>query len=52
MDVSEGVVTLRGPVVDEDTRAAVEAAVRGVKGVKAVKSTLLVESGDDEAFVG
>ena len=52
VDVCEGVATLRGPVVDEDTRAAVEAAVRGVKGVKAVKSTLLVETGDDEAFVG
>lgn len=52
VDVCEGVATLRGPVVDEATRAAVEAAVRGVKGVKAVKSTLLVESTDDEAFVG
>ena len=52
VDVCEGVATLRGPVVDEATRAAVETAVRGVKGVQAVKSTLLVESGEDETFVG
>jgi hyperosmotically inducible periplasmic protein len=52
VEVVDGIVTLRGPLVEEATRAALEAAVRAVKGVRDVKSNLLVAADDDQAFVG
>jgi colicin import membrane protein len=38
-----GTVTLRGPVMDEETQAAIEKAVRAIPGVKEVKSEFLIE---------
>jgi len=53
IDVAEGVVTLRGPMMDEATRDAAEAAVRTVHGVRDVKSTILAATAEEEqAFVG
>jgi osmotically-inducible protein OsmY len=53
LDVVDGVVTLRGPMVDEATRATLESAVRAVRGVREVKTALLVESAEEEhTFVG
>lgn len=42
VDVKDGVVTLSGQVTDEATRTAVEAALKGVKGVKSVVNSLTV----------
>ena len=36
VDVKEGVVTLTGQVADDATKAAVESALQGIKGVKTV----------------
>lgn len=47
-----GVVTLRGPVVDEKTQAALIAATGKVQGVREVVSDLIVENSDEEKFVG
>jgi osmotically-inducible protein OsmY len=40
VDVKEGVVTLTGEVKDDATKAAVEAALSGIKGVKSVVNSL------------
>ena len=53
VDVADGAVTLRGPMVDEATRASVESAVRAIAGVRDVTTALLVEAVEEEqAFVG
>jgi osmotically-inducible protein OsmY len=54
IDSVDGVVTLRGPVLEEAQIAAVEAVVRGVKGVKEVVNDIIVEnpSENDATFVG
>ncbi|HVF10933.1 MAG TPA: YtxH domain-containing protein [Abditibacteriaceae bacterium] len=50
----DGVITLHGPIVDEELQTAIEAVVRGVKGVREVQSQLLVEDApeDSATFVG
>ncbi|GAO45298.1 hypothetical protein FPE01S_04_05420 [Flavihumibacter petaseus NBRC 106054] len=40
--VKDGVATISGQVPDESTRASVEAAAKGVKGVKSVSNNLTV----------
>lgn len=40
VDVKEGVVTLSGEVKDDATKAAVEGALAGIKGVKSVVNSL------------
>jgi BON domain len=54
VDCVDGVVTLRGPMVGEAQRIAIEALVRGVKGVRDVRNELLTEDApeDSVAFVG
>jgi gas vesicle protein len=47
-----GVVTLRGPIMDEATQAAIIAAVSNVHGVREVVSDLMIEDQDEEKFVG
>jgi hyperosmotically inducible protein len=42
VDVKNGVVTLTGQVTDEATRTAVEAALKGLKGVKSVVNNTTV----------
>jgi gas vesicle protein len=51
---ADGVVTLHGPMVDEELQATIEGIVRGVKGVREVQSALLVEDAaeDNATFVG
>ena len=41
-----GVVTLRGPIMDEATQSAIIAAASNVHGVREVVSDLLVEDGE------
>ena len=54
VDCVDGVVTLRGPMVDTELQATIESIVRGVKGVRDVRSELLVEDApeDSATFVG
>ncbi len=53
VDVIDGSVTLRGPMVDEATRAGVESVVRAIAGVRDVTTALLVETAEEEqTFVG
>lgn len=52
IDSNDGVVTLRGPVVDTSTQAAIMAAVGQVAGVREVISDLLIEDGSEDTFVG
>jgi gas vesicle protein len=47
-----GVVTLRGPIMDEATQAAIIAAASQVQGVREVVSDLMTEDKDEEKFVG
>jgi gas vesicle protein len=47
-----GVVTLRGPVMDEAAQAAIIAAAGKVQGVREVISDLVVENDEEEKFVG
>lgn len=47
-----GVVTLRGPVVDEATQAAIIAATSKVQGVREVVSDLMINDKSEEKFVG
>lgn len=47
-----GVVTLRGPVMDEGAQAAIIAAVSQVHGVREVVSDLMIEDKSEEKFVG
>jgi hyperosmotically inducible periplasmic protein len=42
VDVKEGVVTLSGQVADDATKAAVESALQGIKGVKSVVNNTTV----------
>jgi hyperosmotically inducible periplasmic protein len=42
VDVKEGVVTLTGQVADDATKAAVESALQGIKGVKSVVNNTTV----------
>ena len=42
VDVQKGVVTLSGEVKDEATKAAVEAALKGVKGVKSIVNNITI----------
>jgi hyperosmotically inducible periplasmic protein len=42
VDVKEGVVTLSGTVADDATKAAVESALAGIKGVKSVVNNMSV----------
>ncbi|MGL6266322.1 MAG: BON domain-containing protein, partial [Chitinophagaceae bacterium] len=42
VDVKEGVVTLTGQVADDATKAAVESALQGIKGVKSVVNNTMV----------
>jgi ElaB/YqjD/DUF883 family membrane-anchored ribosome-binding protein len=54
VDCVDGIVTLRGPVVTAVQQSAIESIVYGVKGVREVRSELLVEDDADETetFVG
>jgi gas vesicle protein len=54
VDSVDGVVTLRGPIVERELQAQIEEIVRGVKGVVEVRSDMLVaDAPEDEAtFVG
>jgi len=53
IDVVDGLVTVRGPLVETAVREAIEAVILAVKGVREVKSELLEDSEDDSAtFVG
>jgi gas vesicle protein len=53
IDVVDGVVTVRGPLVETAVREAIETVVRGIKGVREVQSELLEDSDEDSAtFVG
>jgi gas vesicle protein len=54
VDCVDGIVTLRGPVVTAVQQSAIESLVYGVKGVREVRSELLVEDDADETetFVG
>jgi len=53
IDSVDGVVTLRGPILDEAQIKAVETVVRAVKGVKEVLTEITVDTAEDEAtFVG
>lgn len=42
VDVKEGVVTLTGQVADDATKAAVESALQGIKGVNSVVNNITV----------
>ena len=42
VDVKEGVVTLTGQVADDATKAAVESALQGIKGLKSVVNNTTV----------
>jgi osmotically-inducible protein OsmY len=42
IDVKEGVVTLSGQVKDDATKAAVESALAGIKGVKSVVNNVTI----------
>jgi len=54
VDCVDGIVTLRGPMVDEELRAQIETLVGGVKGVREVRSHLLLSDApeDTQTFVG
>lgn len=54
VDCVHGIVTLRGPMVDGELLAQIEAIVRGVKGVQDVRSEMLLDetSDDSPTFVG
>lgn len=52
IDSCDGVVTLRGPIVSEETKVALVAAAQKVAGVREVISDLLVEDETEETFVG
>lgn len=52
VDCYQGVVTLRGPIVDSATEHALLSAVVKVPGVREVVSDLLVSEEDDETFLG
>jgi hypothetical protein len=54
VDCVHGIVTVRGPIADEELQAQIEKIARGVKGVSDVQSFLLTEeSPEDQAtFVG
>jgi hypothetical protein len=54
VDCVDGIVTLRGPMVDEELKAQIETLVGGVKGVREVRSHLLLSDTpeDKETFVG
>lgn len=52
IDSCDGVVTLRGPIVSEETQVALVAAAQKVAGVREVISDFLVEDGTEETFVG
>lgn len=52
IDCYQGVITLRGPVVDSLTEHALLSAVVKVPGVREVVSDLLVDHEDDETFLG
>ena len=54
VDCVDGIVTLRGPMVDEELRAQIETLVGSVKGVREVRSHLLLSDApeDKETFVG
>jgi osmotically-inducible protein OsmY len=42
VDVKDGVVTLSGEVADDATKAAVESALQGIKGVKSIVNNITV----------
>jgi len=52
IDVIDGIVTVRGPLVETAEREAIETVVRGVKGVREVQSELLEDADDEATFVG
>lgn len=54
VDVADGLVTLRGPIVETELEAQIEAVVRNVKGVRDVRSDLLIADApeDEQTFVG
>jgi len=54
VDCADGLVTLRGPMADAELVGQIEAVVRAVKGVKDVRSEMLLEESADDSptFVG
>ena len=54
VDCVDGLVTLRGPIVDNELQAQIETLVRNVKGVRDVRSDLLISDApeDEQTFVG
>ena len=52
IESSDGVVTLRGPIMSEATQVALVAAAQKVAGVREVISDLLVDDETEETFVG
>lgn len=54
IDCVEGIVTVRGPMIDTATSAAIQTVVSAVKGVKEVRPELLIEDApeDEATFVG
>ncbi|MDF2440707.1 MAG: hypothetical protein JWN98_1691 [Abditibacteriota bacterium] len=54
IDCVEGIVTVRGPMMDTATSAAIQTVVGAVKGVKEVRPELLIEDApeDEATFVG
>ncbi|MBV9469313.1 MAG: BON domain-containing protein [Abitibacteriaceae bacterium] len=54
VDCVDGVVTLRGPMLEEAVQKAVEGVVQGVKGVRTVRSEFLTDNApeDSATFVG
>ena len=54
VDCVNGLVTLRGPIVEGELQAQIEIIVRGVRGVRDVRSDLLISDApeDTQTFVG
>lgn len=54
IDCVEGIVTVRGPMLDTATSAVIQTVVSAVKGVKEVRPELLIEDvpEDEATFVG
>ena len=54
VDCADGLVTLRGPIVEGELQAQIETVVRSVRGVRDVRSDLLISDAPEDAqtFVG
>lgn len=52
VDCVDGIVTLRGPMMDEALKTQIESIVREVKGVREVHAQFLIEDSSEDVFVG